>query len=124
MNIEIKLGDYSKSIPKPTDLATCLEFTLSWGEASDDNVDLLRVCAASIGVALDKENLFPRYRPDKEKISVYGRKVLERLLLKNISMNDIYSSGTIVLTAMAEALPKNKEVEEKKDFFHSPEEDI
>jgi hypothetical protein len=124
MKIEIKLGDYQKSIDAQIDLATCLEFTLSWGECSDDSVDLLRVCSAGIGVALDKESLFPKYRPEKEKITVYGRRVLERLLLKNIPMNDIYSSGTIILKSMAEALPHKKEVEDKKDFFPSQEEGI
>jgi hypothetical protein len=121
--IKIKLGEYQKEIAKINDLATCLEFTLTWGDSSDDNVDLLRVCAAAIGVGLDSENLLPRYRPEKDKIFVYGRKILERLLVKNIPMNDIYTSGTAILKTMAEAIPQNKEVEDKKDFFHSEEED-
>lgn len=121
--IKIQLGEYRKEIEKIDDLATCLEFTLTWGESSDDNVDLLRVCSAAIGVALDKEALLPKYRPERDKIISYGRKVLERLLLKNIPMNDIYGSGTAILKSMANSIPQKKEVEEKEDFFHSPGED-
>ncbi len=123
MTIKIKLGDFQREVPKIDDLATCLEFTLTWGDATDDNVDLLRVCSAAIGVGLDKEALLPKYRPNRDKIYVYGRKVLERLLVKEIPMNDIYTAGTNVLKSMAESIPQKKEVDEKMDFFHSPEED-
>ena len=121
--IDIKLGDYHKEVPPCNDLATCLEFVLTWGDASEDNVDLVRVCSAAIGVALDPEALLPKYRPDRDKILQYGRKILTRLLLKNIPMKDIYDSGSAYLTAMAQNIPQQKEVEEKMDFFPSAEED-
>jgi len=121
MTIKITLGNYQKDVEKPTDLATCLEFTLSWGEASDNNVDLLRVCSAALGVALDKEALLPKYRPERDKINIYGRKVLGRLLDQKVSSSDIFQSGSAVLQAMAAAIPQKEEVEEKKDFFHSAE---
>lgn len=121
MTIKITLGNYQKEVEKPTDLATCLEFTLSWGEASDNNVDLLRVCSAALGVALDKEALLPKYRPERDKINAYGRKVLGRLLEQKVSSSDIFQSGSAVLQAMAAAIPQKEEVEEKKDFFHSQE---
>ena len=121
--INIKLGTFEKQVAAPNDLATCLEFTLSWGDAADDNVDLLRISAAAIGVALDAEAMLPKYRPDRDKIFVYGRKVLERLLLKKVPMQHIFSAGTVILKSMAEAVPQKKEVEDKMDFFHSQEED-
>lgn len=119
MKVQITLGDYEKEVELSTDLATCLEYTLAWGSAADDNVDLIRVSAAAIGVALDKEALLPKYRPEKDKILAYGRKVLERLLLKTVPMNDIFTAGSTILSAMSKAIPQQKEVEEKKDFFHS-----
>ena len=121
MTINIQLGKYSKEVAEPTDLATCLEFTLTWGEAAENNVDLLRVCSAALGVVLDKEALLPKYRPDRDKIFSYGRKILSRLLEQGVSSNEIYTAGSAVLSAMAKAIPQKKEVEEKQDFFHSAE---
>lgn len=121
--MKIKLGTFEKDIKPPSDLASCLEFSLTWGEAADNNVDLLRVCSAALGLALDKEALLPKYRPDRDKILGYGRRVLSRLLEKEVSTDDIFSSGSAVLMAMAERIPKKKEVEDKEDFFHSREEE-
>ena len=123
MTIKIQLGKYDKEVEEPSDLATCLEFALTWGEAADNNVDLLRVCSAALGVALDKEALLPKYRPDRDKIYPYGRKILSRLLEQGVSSSEIFSSGSAVLSAMASAIPQKKEVEEKQDFFHSAEEE-
>ena len=123
MTIKIQLGKFSKEIEEPSDLATCLEFALTWGEAADNNVGLLRVCSAALGVALDKEALLPKYRPDRDKIYPYGRKILSRLLEQGVSSQEIFTSGSVVLSAMAAAIPNKKEVEEKEDFFLSPEEE-
>lgn len=121
MTIEIKLGNYHKEVAEPTDLATCLEFSLVWGDVSEDPAGLIRMCAGAIGVALDKEAMLPKYRPDKTSILSYGRKVLERLLEKNVPLQDIYDSGSNILVLMTKKIPTQKEVEEKKDFFHSAE---
>ena len=121
--ITIELGSYKKEVAEPTDLATCLEFTLTWGESAENNVDLLRVCSAAVGVALDKEALLPKYRPDRDKISLYGRKVLARLLEKGVASSEIYKAGSEVLQVMAQRIPQKKEVDDKQDFFHSAEEE-
>lgn len=121
--MKIELGNYEKEVAEPTDLATCLEFSLVWGDVSEDPAGLVRICSAAIGVALDKEALLPKYRAEKTSILSYGRKVLERLLEKNVPVQHIYSSGSAVLIAMSEKIPSMKEVEDKKDFFHSAEEE-
>ena len=120
--IEIKLGKFQKQIPISADLATCLEFTLVWGDVAEDPASLVRMCSAAIGVCLDAEAMLPKYRADRDSILKYGRKVLERLLEKNVPVQDIYNSGSKVLIAMSEKVPSQKSVEDKKDFFHSTEE--
>lgn len=121
--INIKLGDYSKESELATDIATCLEFTLVWGDVSEDPAALVRMCAAGIGVFLDSESMLPKYRPDNTKILSYGRKVLERLLEKQVPVQDIYDSGSAILIAMSNKIPSMKAVEDKQDFFHSAEEE-
>lgn len=120
--IEVKLGKFEKQIPIVADLATCLEFSLVWGDVSEDPAGLIRMCAAAIGVCLDSESMLPKYRPERTTILTYGRKVLERLLEKNVPVQDIYHTGSQVLVAMSEKVPSMQDVEEKKDFFHSTEE--
>lgn len=121
--MKIKLGTFEKDVEPKFDIATCLEFTLTWADAVDDTADLLRINAASIGVALDSFAMLPSYKPEKDKILVYGRKVLERLLDKKVPPNDIYIAGTDILTAMSKQLPSQETIEDKKDFFPSPEQE-
>ena len=121
--MRIKLGSFDKDVELKNDLATSLEFALIWGDAVDDSSELVRINAAAIGVALDSFALLPAYKPERDKILVYGRKVLSRLLEKNVPVEHIYSEGTKILTAMSALLPKRQHIEEKKDFFHSPEQE-
>ena len=121
--MEIKLGKFEKDVKYNCDLATALEFVLCWGESSEDTIQLLRLNAAAIGVALDSFAILPRYRPEKDKIFVYGFKVLERLLEKKVSSQEIYQAGSIVLTEMLKHIPQRDKVEEKEDFFCSPEQE-
>lgn len=121
--IDIKLGKYEKQIPLVADLATCLEYTLVWADVSDNPAGLIRMCSAAIGVCLDSETMLPKYRADRDSILKYGRKVLSRLLEKNVPVQDIYTSGSAILVAMSEKVPNNQTVEEKKDFFPLAEEE-
>ena len=119
--IKIKLSKFEKDVEIKKDLATFLEFILVWGDCAEDTVSLLRINSAAVGVALDSFGVLPKYRPDKDEIKSYGRKVLERLLEKNVSTEEIYTSGSAVLTHMLSQLPSVDKVEEKEDFFYSPE---
>lgn len=121
--MKIKLSKFEKDVEYNCDLATALEFILCWGESSDDTVQLLRLNAAAIGVALDSFAILPKYRPEKDKIFVYGRKVLERLLEKKVSSQEIYQAGSTILTEMLSHIPQQDKVEEKEDFFYSPEQE-
>ena len=123
MTIEIKLGKYTKNVLLNADLATCLEFTLVWADLADNPAGLVRMCSAAIGVILDADSMLPKYRADKDSILKYGRKVLERLLEKNVPVQDIYNSGSAVLIAMSEKVPNQQVVEDTKDFFPSQEEE-
>jgi hypothetical protein len=120
--VHIKLGKIDKEVAVPSDLATNLEFTIMWSHASEDPTKLLRLCCASIGVALHSLNLLPAYRPDADSILVYGRKILGRLLEKNVNASEIYNCGSAILASMASSLPEEKEVKSKMDFFPSSEE--
>ena len=103
--MKLKLGNFDREIEFKCDLATALEFVLIWSESSDDTVELLRLNAASIGVALDSFSMLPKYKPEKDKISVYGRTVLSRLLESKVSTSQIYESGSKILSAMMEMIP-------------------
>ena len=119
--MNIKLGNFQRDIELNIELATCLEFTLTWSDSVDDPSSLVRINAAALGVVLDEFALLPSYKPERDKILIYGFKVLQRLLEKNVPLADIYSSGTKALSAMAERMPKQESIDDKKDFFHSPE---
>ena len=119
--MNIRIGNFNRDIPEKFPLATSLEFSLLWADSIDDSSHLVRINAAAIGVALDSTNLLPAYRPERDKILVYGRKILERLLEKNVPVEDIYREGTKILTAMSSSLPQREAVDEKKDFFPSAE---
>jgi len=121
--IKIKLSKFERDVELKKDLATFLEFILVWGDSSEDTVSLLRINSAAVGVALESFGILPKYRPDKDEIKSYGRKVLERLLEKNVSTEEIYQAGSAVLTYMLKQLPSSDQVEEKEDFFYSPEKD-
>ena len=121
--IKIKLSKFERDVELKKDLATFLEFILVWGDSSEDTVSLLRINSAAVGVALESFGILPKYRPDKDEIKSYGRKVLERLLEKNVSTEEIYQAGSAVLTRMLKQLPSSDQVEEKEDFFYSPEKD-
>lgn len=121
--MKIKLAQFDKEVEYKIDLATALEFVLCWGESSEDTIQLLRLNAAAIGVALDEYAVLPKYRPEKDKIFVYGRKVMERLLEKKVTSQEIYESGSSVLIEMLSHIPKQEKVEEKEDFFCSPEQE-
>lgn len=121
--MKIKLSKFEKDVEIKKDLATFLEFILVWGDSSEDTVSLLRINAAAVGVALDSFAILPKYRPDKDEIKSYGRKVLQRLLEKKVSTEEIYTAGSAILTYMLSNLPSSDKVEEKEDFFYSPEPD-
>ena len=121
--MKIELGKFSKDFEPDISIATCLEFVLVWGESSEDSASLLRVHAAALGVALEPFAMLPRYKPESDKIKSYGYKVLERLVSKNVSSGDIFSSGGEVLKYMMTRIPDQKKVEEKEDFFYSPEQE-
>ena len=122
--MKIQIGKFQKDIEPNISIATCLEFVLIWGSASDDSASLLRVHASAIGVALEDYALLPSYKPERDKILVYGYKCLDRLLSQNVSTDEIYSSGAKILSMMLDRILKQKEVKEKEDFFCSPEEEI
>mgnify|MGYP003150375864 CR=1 FL=1 len=122
--MNIKLGKLQREITPTFDLATCLEFSLVWADTVDDSSLLVRINAAAIGVALDSLSILPAYRPERDKILVYGRKVLARLLEKKVPVQEIYSEGTKILTAMSDRLPKRENIDEQKDFFPSPEQEM
>tara|TARA_B100000085_G_C18519373_1_gene503052 strand:- start:242 stop:610 length:369 start_codon:yes stop_codon:yes gene_type:complete len=121
--MKIKLQKFEKDVEIKTDLATFLEFILVWGESSEDTVSLLRVNSAAIGVALDSFGILPKYRPEKDEIKSYGRKILDRLLQKQVSTEEIYVAGSTILTHMLSKLPSSEEVEQKEDFFCSEDQD-
>tara|TARA_R100000406_G_scaffold68216_1_gene48610 strand:- start:2571 stop:2939 length:369 start_codon:yes stop_codon:yes gene_type:complete len=121
--MKIKIGKFEKDIEPEFELATCLEFTLIWADSIDDSANLIRINAAAIGIALDSYSILPQYKPEKDKILGYGRKILQRLLEKNVTPKDIYSSGTEILTSMSKQLPNQETIDEKKDFFHSPKQE-
>ena len=115
--MKILLGQYEQDIDVKFDIATALEFTLIWADSIEDSSSLVRINAAALGIALSSTALLPSYKPERDKILSYGFKILQRLLEKNVPIDDIYSSGTKVLTAMSESLPRRDNVEKKKDFF-------
>lgn len=121
--MNIKLANFDKDIELKADIATCLEFTLVWADAVDDTASLVRINAAAIGVALDSYSILPSYKPERDKILNYGYKVLQRLLEKNVGLQDIYNAGTKILSSMSGKLPQRDEIEDKKDFFHSPKQE-
>ena len=96
-------------------LATCLEFVMSWTNAGDDIASLSRICAGAIG-AVARTRL-PAYRPSVHKPSEYGHICLDRLLQAGMDIGMILKVGTKVLQYFSEQLPKEDEVEREADFF-------
>lgn len=102
---------------RPESLATCLEFVTIWGDS--EGVDLLRLCSGAIGVYLDKEAVYPSYKPLKEKPLQYGRKVLEALLKDRVAPAKIYEYGSLCLKDLYQAIPLEEAVEETANFSPS-----
>lgn len=121
--MKLKLNKFEKEFVPEINIATCLEFVLVWGESSDDSAALLRVHSAALGVALEPFAMLPRYKPESDKIKSYGYKVLERLVSKNVSSGEIFEEGGKILKHMMAMIPDQKKVEEKEDFFYSPEQE-
>lgn len=121
--MELCIGKFKREIKQEYSLATALEFSLVWADSVDDSSQLVRINAAAIGVALDSTNMLPAYRPNRDKILVYGRKILERLLEKNVPLDDIYREGTKILSAMSAKLPQQGAIDEQKDFFPSADQE-
>ena len=119
--MKIKLGNFNKEIEPKFNIATSLECTLVWSDSIDDSASMIRINAAACGIALDSFALLPSYKPEKDKILSYGFKILQRLLEKNVPVEEIYQSGTIILSTMSESLPKRQNIDDKKDFFLSPD---
>ena len=121
----MKINVYGKDLEAqlPKSLATCLELSLVWGNVSDDHAQLCRLCAAVIGICTDHLAILPHYNPQRDRILNYGHKVLDRLLEKNSDVSLMFSDGTKLLTAITQKVPKQKEVNETKDFLASAEED-
>lgn len=119
--IEFKLKNKEYKLDPPKSLATCLEFITLW--SNEDAVTLLRLCSGAIGIALDKEAIYPAYRPLKDSPLSYGRLMLERLLEDGIQASQIYQAGSASLVEFARQIPNEQEVEEKANFIHSPSED-
>ena len=119
MTIEkITLSGKDFTVQKPDSIALCFEFVIEWS-TSESSVKNARLCAAAIGVYLDKHAILPKYKPLKESPSEYGYKCLDRLLSLKVQGSEVYEKGTKLLTEMASLLPTDQGVEEKKDFFHS-----
>lgn len=121
--MKIKIAKFDKDIEPNVNTATCLEFVLSWGAVSDDTASLLRVHAAAIGVVMDEYNLLPAYKPERDKILIYGYKCLNRLLDQKVQTDEIYAAGGVALSYMLERIPKQEKVKEKEDFFYSQDQE-
>ena len=115
----ITLGKKSFEVQKPDSLASVFEFVIAWS-TSDNSITNARLCAGAIGLYTDSLAILPKYRPMKETPTGYGYKCLERLLALKVQGSEVFEVGTSLLTDMAQNLPQSEEIEEKKDFFHSP----
>ena len=51
--MNIILGNFNKDIEPKFNLATALEFTLTWADCVDDSSSMIRINAAACGIALD-----------------------------------------------------------------------
>jgi len=120
--MKITLAKFEGEAKLPESLATCLEYALLWAEEENNSADLLRLCAAAIGVGLDHLAMLPKYKPQKQKIPEYGYIVLERLLNQNVRPPEIFNAGTQILTSMAKRIPSSEASEDAKNFLASPEE--
>ena len=115
--IEFKLKSKEYKVDPPKSLATCLEFITLW--SNEDPVSLLRLCSGAIGVALDKEAIYPAYKPLKDDPLSYGRIMLERLLEDGVKASQIYSAGSASLVEFARQIPSEEGVEDKANFTPS-----
>ena len=122
MNINIaKMGGETEiSLPS---LATCFEFVSLWS-SEEDNAQLARLCAGSIGVCVDHLATLPKYRPSRHRAIDYGHNCLNRLLEIGVTPSVIYREGVKCLTHMSTQIPTEKEVNEKANFSSTPEQDI
>ena len=114
----IKIGNKEITVEKPKSLALLFEFAIAWS-TSEDAISNARLCAAAIGIYIDKHAILPKYRRAKDSPLSYGYKCLERLLELKVAGSDVYDVGTELLSDMARSLPRTEVIEEKQDFFPS-----
>ena len=112
-----ELGDLPCSLPMSFSIR--LDLVSSW-VPDIPRPHLARLCAAAIGVST---SLDCRYNISQGDPVQYGGKVLDLLLSKGVSATKVYEYGPKLLTALAESLPQETEVEETAAFIEPPPED-
>ena len=117
--MHLTLANWGKVAAQCPNLATCLEFVISWTNAGDDIALLARICSGAIG-AVSKTRL-PSYRPSVHKPSEYGHICMDKLIQAGMDIGMILKVGTKVLQYLSTQLPKEEEVEREADFFLEPE---
>ncbi len=112
-----ELGEVPCSLPMS--FSTRLDLVSSW-VPDMPRPHLARLCAAAIGASTA---LGCRYNPAMGDPIAYGGKVLDLLLSKGVTPTKVYQYGPQILTALADSLPQETEVEEVAAFTGPPPED-
>jgi hypothetical protein len=119
--LKFKLGKLGEHTPKiPNSLAVIFEMVTAWSD-EPTKTELGFICAAAVSLSIEAEGK-PRHKVEKPLLE-YGRQCIEFLLSSGVSITDIYTYGSYILTKSIEKLPQSAEVDDKTDFLSAQEPD-
>ena len=111
MRKDIDLGGVGKIQLSPPRPSVAYDVISTWS-GSPSRPHMGRLAAAAIGIC-GTDPRFPRYDTDQARPLSYGGLLLDHLMGRGASPNEILEAGTIVLADMAPILLTEPEVKKK-----------
>ena len=102
------LGVVALTAPRPS---VAYDIISTWS-ASPSRAHMGRLAAAALGIC-GNDRSFPRYDSDQARPLAYGGLMLDHLIARGLSPNDILETGMVILGEMAPLLIGKEEVKKK-----------
>lgn len=113
----INLGDLKLATRKPRG-SVIFDLISSWSSSSN-RAHLGRLSAAAVGVCcVDRD--FPVYDTNAALPLAYGGVMMDHLMDRGISPNEVIEIGAVLLNDIAEFLITKKEVQKVENFIEQP----
>jgi len=107
------IGDLTCTRPS---LVLCYDIIADWGD-DPSRAKVGRLCAAAIGLCTQAhQTQLPVYKISSLDVVGYGNICLDRLLKRGVTAGAIVNAGMSLIQDMADALPKESEVDAQVNF--------